>query len=72
MARREIIRKMEAGVRLIEIVHDLNRRTFSRYAVTTLRNDERSEFTTIREARRAFEAEVVASRQDPRVGPHVG
>lgn len=62
---------MEAGVRLIEIIHDLNRRTFSRYAISTLRHDDRTEFTSLREAKRAFADEVVASRDDPRVGPYV-
>lgn len=62
---------MQAGVRLIEVVHDNGRATFSRYAITTLRNEGRSEFDTLRKARLAFVAEVAASRADVRVGPHV-
>lgn len=70
MARhqREFVSAMVAGVRLIEMTSADDK---IRYAVTTLRNDERREFDTLAAAQTAFEAEIEASRADPVVGPYV-
>ena len=58
-------------MRLIEVVHDHGRASFSRYTVTTLRHDRRLSFESLRAAREGFRQEVAASRSDDRVGPHV-
>lgn len=71
MARREIVRAMKAGVRLIEVVHDQGRTSFSRYAITTLRHARRLPFENLRAAREGFRQEVAASQADERVGPYV-
>lgn len=63
MARREIIRGSAAGVQLIEVVHQMSQRVFSRYAVTTLRGRSRRDFVSMRTARIAFDEEVAASRR---------
>lgn len=70
MARhqREFVSAMVAGVRLIEMA---SAGGGSRYAVTTLRNDERREFDSLEAAHVAFAAEIEASRADPVVGPYV-
>lgn len=58
-------------MRLIEVVHDKGRGSFSRYVITTLRNDDRLELDSLRKARVAFAEEVAVSCADPRVGPHM-
>lgn len=63
MARQEIVIGSAAGVRLIEVIHRLSGRTFSRYAVTTLRGPSRRDFVNLRGARQAFEEEVAESRR---------
>ena len=71
MAKTDCIIRMEAGVRLIEIRHALNRHEFASYAITTLRNDDRKTFLNKQDARAAFDIEVAESRSDPKVGPYV-
>lgn len=66
--RHEFVSAMFAGVRLIEMEPAGGG---NRYAVTTLRNDDRLEFDTLAAAQTAFEAEIKASRADPVVGPYV-
>lgn len=68
MARQEIVIGSAAGVRLIEVIHRVSGRVFSRYAVTTLRGPSRRDFVNLRGARQAFEEEVAESRRlaDPR------
>lgn len=61
---------MTAGVRLYQIGlagADAN----VRYAVTTLRADGRRLFPSWQDAEAAFDDEVRASREDPRVSPYV-
>lgn len=62
MARREIIRGSTAGVQLIEVVHQMSRRVFSRYAVTTRCGRGRRDFVSLRTARAAFVEAVAACR----------
>lgn len=62
MARQEIVIGSAAGVRLIEVIHRVSGRIFSRYAVTTLRGPSRRDFVNLRGARQAFEEEVAESR----------
>jgi hypothetical protein len=70
MARQqpEFVSAMVAGVRLIEVASAGGGR---RYAITTLRNDDRREFDDRAAAQAVFEAEIEASRADPVVGPYV-
>jgi hypothetical protein len=63
MARQEIVIASAAGVRLIEVIHRVSGRIFSRYAVTTLRGPSRRDFVNLRGARQAFEEEVAESRR---------
>lgn len=63
MARQEIVIGSAAGVRLIEVIHRVSGRIFSRYAVTTLRGPSRRDFVNLRGARQAFEEEVAESRR---------
>ncbi|MBP7818382.1 MAG: hypothetical protein KA085_19880 [Phenylobacterium sp.] len=63
MARQEIVIGSAAGVRLIEVIHRVSGRIFSRYAVTTLRGQSRRDFVNLRGARQAFEEEVAESRR---------
>lgn len=62
MARREIVRGSTADVQLIEVVHQVSRRVFSRYAVTTRRGHSRRDFVSMRAARAAFDEAVAACR----------
>lgn len=63
MARQELVIGSAAGVRLIEVIHRVSGRVFSRYAVTTLRGPSRRDFVNLRGARQAFEVEVAESRR---------
>ena len=63
MARQEIVIGSAAGVRLIEVIHRVSGRAFSRYAVTTLRGPSRRDFVNLRGARQAFDEEVADSRR---------
>lgn len=63
MARQEIVIGSAAGVRLIEVIHRVSGRAFSRYAVTTLRRASRRDFVNLRGARQAFDEEVAESRR---------
>lgn len=63
MARQEIVIGSAAGVCLIEVVHRVSGRIFSRYAVTTLRGPSRRDFVSLRRARQAFDEEVAESRR---------
>lgn len=71
MPSNEFVRSMKAGVRLIEVVFKANQRGIFRYAVTTLRHGRRVTFDNLNDAETAFGEEVLASRDDPRVGPYV-
>lgn len=75
MAKQEIIRASEAGVQLVEVVHQMSKRVFSRYVVSTLRRHSRRDFVSLRTARVAFDEEVAASRrltdgEEPRLPVH--
>lgn len=63
MARQEVVIGSAAGVRLIEVIHRVSGRVFSRYAVTTLRGPSRRDFVNLRGARQAFDEEVAESRR---------
>lgn len=63
MAKQEIIIGSAVGVRLIEVIHRVSGRAFSRYAVTTLRGPSRRDFANMRGARKAFDEEVAESRR---------
>lgn len=62
MARQEIVIGSAAGVRLIEVIHRVSGRVFSRYVVTTLHGPSRRDFVSLRSARQAFDEEAAASR----------
>lgn len=62
MAKTDCIIRMEAGVRLIEIRHALDRHEFASFAITTLRNDDRKTFLSKQDARAASVARMTAGR----------
>ena len=69
MAKQEILRVSAAGVQLIEVVHQMSQRVFSRYVVITRCGRSRRDFVSMRTARLAFDEAVAMTcpRPDPRL-----